>query len=97
MVLISDLYEGGDRDALVRRVAALLGAGVRLIVLLALNDDGAPSYDHGLAATLAGLGAPTFACTPDQFPGLLATALRGGDVAAWAAAEDIVTARAPAR
>jgi hypothetical protein len=34
---------------------------------------------------VAALGAPVFACTPDQFPGLLAAALEGRDVTAWAA------------
>jgi Mg-chelatase subunit ChlD len=91
MILITDLYEGGDQDSMLRRAASLLRAGVRLIVLLALSDDGAPGYDHRLAAEVAALGAPVFACTPDHFPELLATALEGRDVNAWAADEGIVT------
>jgi Mg-chelatase subunit ChlD len=83
MVLISDLFEGGDEEALVARIRAITGSGVTLLVLLALSDDGAPGYDHDLAATCASLGAPAFACTPDQFPGLLAAAIRREDVAAW--------------
>jgi hypothetical protein len=59
-------------------------AGVQVVVLLALSDDGAPSFDHDNAAALAGLGVPAFACTPDQFPELLAVALDRGDVARWA-------------
>ena len=62
---------------------------MRLIVLLALSDDGAPGYDHELAAEVATLGAPVFACTPDQFPDMLAAALEGRDVSAWAADEGI--------
>jgi Mg-chelatase subunit ChlD len=85
MVLISDLFEGGDSDALVTKIKSIIGSGVTLIVLLALSDDGTPGYDHELAATCASLGAPAFACTPDQFPDLLATAIRREDVAAWAA------------
>jgi len=84
MVLISDLFEGGDREALVARIRAITGSGVTLIVLLALSDDGAPGYDHDLAATCASLGAPAFACTPDQFPGLLAAAIRREDLGVWA-------------
>ena len=84
-----DLYEGGDPDSMLRRAASLLRAGVRLIVLLALSDDGAPGYDHQLAAHVAALGAPVFACTPDQFPEMLAAALEGRDVNAWAADEGI--------
>jgi hypothetical protein len=61
---------------------------------LALSDDGAPSYDHRTAAQLAALGVPCFACTPDQFPALMAAALSRADLSAWAASEGIVTARA---
>jgi Mg-chelatase subunit ChlD len=83
-VLISDLYEGGDRDQLLARIGAMTAAGVQVIALLALSDDGAPAYDAENAAALAQLGAPAFACTPEAFPDLLAVALAGGDVAAWA-------------
>jgi len=83
-VLISDLYEGGIRDEMLRRVASMVNAGVQVIALLALSDEGAPAYDHENAAALAGLGVPAFACTPDAFPDLLATALARGDVAGWA-------------
>jgi hypothetical protein len=66
------------------RMAALKAAGVQAVVLLALSDDGAPAFDKDNAAALAELGVPAFACTPDAFPDLLATAIGGGDVAAWA-------------
>ena len=89
LILITDLYEGGDQDSMLRRAASLLRSGVRLIVLLALSDDGAPGYDHQLAAQVASLGAPVFACTPDRFPDMLAAALEGRDVKAWAADRDI--------
>ncbi|HEY8373011.1 MAG TPA: VWA domain-containing protein [Pseudonocardiaceae bacterium] len=84
MVLISDLYEGGVAAELKRRVQELVASGVMVVVLLALSDSGTPSYDHQLAAELSALGAPSFACTPDLFPDLLATALRREDVGAWA-------------
>lgn len=86
-VLISDLYEGGVREELLRRVQAMLDSGVQVLVLLALADEGTPSYDGDLAAELAALGAPAFACTPDAFPDLLAVALARGDVTAWAERE----------
>jgi Mg-chelatase subunit ChlD len=94
LVLITDLYEGGDEQQMLRRAAALIRAGVQVIVLLALSDDGAPAYDHALAAQVAALGAPVFACTPDRFPDLVATAMERGDVAAWAAGEGIGVAQA---
>jgi len=59
-------------------------------VLLALNDEGAPSYDHENAQFLANLGIPVFACSPDKFPDMMAMALSKQDVAQWAAKEDIV-------
>ncbi|HEX4813818.1 MAG TPA: VWA domain-containing protein [Nonomuraea sp.] len=83
-VLISDLYEGGVREELLRRVAAMTQAGVQVIVLLALSDEGAPFYDHDNAAALAALGVPAFACTPDAFPGLMAAAIERRDIARWA-------------
>ncbi|MEV6343864.1 VWA domain-containing protein [Actinoplanes sp. NPDC051851] len=79
-VLISDLYEGGDREQMLRRVAEMTAAGVRVVVLLALSDEGAPAYDHENAAALAALGVPAFACTPDAFPDLMAAAIQGRDV-----------------
>jgi Mg-chelatase subunit ChlD len=96
LVLISDLYEGGRRVEMLQRAASLVGAGVQVIVLLALSDDGAPSYDHGVAASLAELGVPAFACTPDAFPDLMAAAINRQDIAQWAAVRDIATARPPA-
>ncbi|MFG2842492.1 VWA domain-containing protein [Kitasatospora sp. NPDC048296] len=75
VVLISDLYEGGIRDGMLRRVAAMKAAGVQFIALLALSDEGAPAYDHAHAAALAALGAPAFACTPDAFPEIMAAAI----------------------
>ena len=84
LILISDLYEGGDADAMRARLRALREAGVCVVALLALADDGAPSYDQEAAAYLASVGIPAFACTPDAFPDLLAVAIEGGDVAAWA-------------
>ncbi|MEU7628423.1 VWA domain-containing protein [Nocardia sp. NPDC049220] len=86
-VLISDLYEGGIRDDMLRRVTAMKESGVQIVVLLALSDDGAPSFDHENAAALAALGIPAFACTPDKFPALLAVALDRGDIRAWADAD----------
>lgn len=89
MVLISDLFEGGVRERLLARVAALVGAGVRFVTLLALSDSGRPAYDHALASELSELGVPAFACTPDLFPELMAAALSGHDLRAWAAAHDL--------
>jgi Mg-chelatase subunit ChlD len=94
LVLITDLYEGGDAESLVERLMRLVASGVNVIVLLALSDSGRPSYDPKLSARVASLGIPVFACTPDQFPELMATALRREDVHGWAADRDIKLVRA---
>jgi hypothetical protein len=91
-VLISDLYEGGNKDDMLRRAATLIASGVQLIVLLALDDSGAPSYDRDNAAKLAAMGAPCFACTPDLFPELMAAAIKRNSVDQWAAQAGIVRA-----
>jgi len=93
-VLITDLYEGGDREEMLKRAAAIAGSGVRLVTLLALADSGAPSFDEQNAAALAGMGVPSFACTPDRFPDLMAAAIHGRDLSQWAAEQGMTASRA---
>jgi len=90
LVLITDLYEGGDEAGMRKRAAELAAAGVQVVVLLALNDEGAPSYDHGNAQFFSNLGIPVFACSPDKFPDLMGAALSKQDIAMWAAKEEMV-------
>jgi VWA domain-containing protein len=82
LILVSDLFEGGNPEALRRRVAELVGDGVTVLVLLSLGDDGVPAYDHHEAEALTALGAAVMACTPDEFPELLGQALQGRSVVA---------------
>lgn len=91
LILISDLFEGGNQREMIARAAQLAASGVQMIALLALSDDGKPSYDHEVAQTFADLGIPGFACTPDLFPGLMAALINRGDLALWAAGNGIVT------
>ncbi|MCW3108953.1 MAG: hypothetical protein JWQ09_3459 [Segetibacter sp.] len=90
LVLITDLYEGGNEAEMRKRATELAVAGVQVVVLLALNDEGAPSYDHANAQFFSNLGIPVFACTPDKFPDLMAAALSKQDIGLWAAKEDLV-------
>ncbi len=83
LVLVTDLYEGGDEREMRKKFVSLVNSGVQLIVLPALNDDGAPSYDKDHAEFLANIGVPTFACTPDKFPDLMAAALSKQDIGMW--------------
>jgi hypothetical protein len=92
-VLISDLYEGGGSAAMLQKLEAFVTAGVTVISLLALSDDGKPSFDTQNGAALAKMGVPVFACTPDLFPDLMAAAIQRRDLGDWAASEGIVTAQ----
>ena len=93
LVLITDLYEGGDAQEMLRRAAELTASGTQVICLLALSDKGTPSFDQRNAAALATLGIPSFACTPDLFPDMMAAAIQRQDLGLWAAKNDIVTVR----
>lgn len=80
VVLITDLYEGGNQASMLRRAAAISATGATCICLLALSDNGAPGFDRRNAQHLSDLGWATFACTPDAFPDLLAAALARRDL-----------------
>ena len=95
-MVVSDLFEGGNSALLHERIAALHQAGVCVVVLLALSDEGAPVYDHGQATAFAAMGVPAFACTPDAFPDLLAAALERRDVGRWANEHGMHTVAPPA-
>jgi uncharacterized protein with von Willebrand factor type A (vWA) domain len=75
-ILISDLYEGGVRKGLLRRLSEMHEDGVKVISLLALSDGGKPDYDVNLAKEISKLGIACFACTPDRLPELVENALR---------------------
>lgn len=94
LVLITDLFEGGKCDEMLKRAAAISASGVRAVTLLALGDDGAPTFDERNAAAFAALGIPSFACTPDLFPDLMAAAIQGRDLGQWAAQQSLTTPRA---
>jgi Mg-chelatase subunit ChlD len=93
LVLISDLFEGGNHEKLLKRATAIVNMGVQIITLLALSDEGAPASNHPIAGELAALGIPCFACTPDQFPDLMAAAIKHENIQSWAAGQGILTAR----
>ena len=76
MFIVTDLYEGGNRARLERRLSELKESGVNIIILLAIADSGKPSYDSGLAQKLAGMDIPCFACPPERLPELLEAALK---------------------
>ncbi|MFK7980658.1 MAG: VWA domain-containing protein, partial [Saprospiraceae bacterium] len=89
--LISDLFEGGNERALLKRVAAIKASGAQFIALLALNDEGTPAFDRSVAGKFANFGVPSFACSPDQFPGLMAAAIKKDNIHNWMAREGILS------
>ncbi|WP_420644748.1 VWA domain-containing protein [Candidatus Leptofilum sp.] len=92
LVLLTDLFEGGNKENMIRRVATLVSDGVQIVALLALNDQGAPRFDRQMAQELVNLSVPAFACTPQLFPDLMGAVLNGRDIRQWAATHGIVTA-----
>lgn len=78
--LISDLEEGGNRAALLRRLSDMKESGVTVISLLAIADGGKPYYDAQMAQRVAALGIPCFACSPALLPLLLEKALKGQEI-----------------
>ncbi|MBV7335929.1 VWA domain-containing protein [Chloroflexi bacterium TSY] len=92
LVLISDLFEGGNKENMLRSTAALVDDGVQIIVLIALDDKGAPRFNRKIAQDLVEIGVPSFACTPDLFPDLMGAAINGQNISQWAASQGIVVA-----
>ncbi len=91
LVLLSDLMEGAPPENMLAHLSAIQGSGVTVVGLLSLNDDGAPAYDRQIAAELAAMHIPVFACTPDRFPDLMAAALEQRDLYSIASGEKGLT------
>ncbi len=66
VVLVSDLYEGGNYQSMLRRCHDILEAGSKLFVLPALDYAAVPCYDRGAAKQLAAMGADVAAITPEE-------------------------------
>jgi hypothetical protein len=87
-LLISDLYEGGNRDELTARMRQLADAKVKAMCLLALSDRGKPSYDHELAHTFQEMGIPCFGCTPTLLAEVVSHVMKGQDLGPLLAAAE---------
>jgi Mg-chelatase subunit ChlD len=90
LILITDLFEGGNVRDMRRHLHELQQVGVQIICLLTLSDDGTPSFDRENAQWLSTLNIPSFACTPDLFPEFMGAALSGKDLPLWAAEHGVV-------
>lgn len=84
-ILVADLFDTSpNENRFVKKMEFLLESGVKAVGLLAISDQGQPSFNEHLAEKLAKLGMPCFGCTPDRLPELLATALKGNDLRKFA-------------
>jgi uncharacterized protein with von Willebrand factor type A (vWA) domain len=88
-VLITDLYEWSNPEKFIGRLQNISTSGSKVICLLALNNEGKPYYDRKNAATLAGIDIPSFACSPDKFPDLMAAAINNQDIQSWVSMEGL--------
>ncbi len=66
IALITDFYEGGDAQRLVRTVKGLCDQGTTVLGLAALDEGAEPIYDKELAGRLVDVGAHVGAMTPGQ-------------------------------
>jgi hypothetical protein len=84
-ILLADLYDTSpNENRFVKRMEFLLESGVKAVTLLAISDQGQPSFNQNLAEKLSKLGMPCFGCTPDRLPDLLAAVLKGNDLRQFA-------------
>ena len=65
-VLVTDLYEGGSPREMYAAARNLVEAGVKLIILTALDKEANPNYNRSAAAQMAALGAHVGAMTPGE-------------------------------
>ncbi|WUI02497.1 VWA domain-containing protein [Spirillospora sp. NBC_00431] len=66
VAVITDFYEGGDSQRLVREVRRLAEQGTHVLGLAALDEDANPDYDRDMARRLANAGAHVGAMTPGR-------------------------------
>lgn len=84
-ILIADLHDTSPNEKrFVKKMAHLLESGLRAVTLLAISDQGQPSFNESLAQKLTQLGMPCFGCIPDRLPDLLAAVLKGSNLEAFA-------------
>lgn len=65
-VVVTDLYEGGSENGLLKTCADIIGSGSKMAFLTALDRDANPAYDVSLGQKLADLGAFVGAMTPEE-------------------------------
>lgn len=95
-ILLADLYDTSpNQKKFEKRMEELIGGGLKAVTLLAISDQGKPSYNHDLAKKLTNMGMPCFGCSPDRLPDLLAAVLKGQDLQAFANEAEKSAEKAP--
>ena len=69
LVLISDLCEGGNNEAMLKRVASIVASGVQMVTLLALSDDGAPYFESPKCCDIFRFGCADLCLYSRSIPG----------------------------
>lgn len=65
-VTVTDLYEGGSNQVLLKTCADIIASGSKMVFLTALDRDANPAYDKNMGQKLADMGAFVGAMTPEQ-------------------------------
>jgi Mg-chelatase subunit ChlD len=76
-VLITDFFEGRGEGELVRQVALMTQAGIRMIGLGALGYDARPAYNKTTARKCRKVGMDVLVCTPERLAECMAQIIRG--------------------
>ena len=66
VLTVSDFEEGWPVSGLLAEVRALVDTGATALGLAALNDEGKPSYNKGIAGQVVSCGMPVAALSPTQ-------------------------------
>ncbi len=76
MVLVSDLYEGGDARRMYTAIKNQIDSGTKFIALTALDDECEPVFDRAAAKNIAKLGGFVGAMTPNKLSDFIGNIIR---------------------
>lgn len=76
-IMLSDLFEGGNRNQLLQQMQEMVESGIKVICLLTLSNAGLPYYDRLIANELQAIGIECFGCTPEKLPDFIKGILSG--------------------
>ncbi len=76
MVLVSDLYEGGDPRRMYTAIKNQVDSGTRFVALTALDEDCEPVFDRNAGKNIANLGGFVGAMTPSNLSDFIGNIIR---------------------